>query len=141
MILIHRSKLLILSSKPLETRCEKTHIKQAQLTIEDNCLQILKKTVMSMQCIYSAQLHGKIRNVSGSWKKPVFRLEWSGLVEEVTNCWGYSALVTTELCMHQFLGRRLKFSLESDSNLRVNTELFICLPNLYFIMQIGCLVV
>lgn len=90
---------------------------------------------MSKQCMYSTQLHGKIRNVSGSWKKPVFRLEWSGLVEEVTNRWGYSALVTTELCIHQFLGRRLRFSLDRDSNLRVKTELFISLPNLYFMQD------
>lgn len=65
-------------------------------------------------------------------KSQFLGLEWSGLVEEVTNRWGYSALVTTELCMHQFLGRRLRFSIERDSNLRVNTELLSLLNPVFY---------
>ena len=67
---------------------------------------------MSKQCICSIWLHRKIRNVSGSQRKPIFSSEWNGLVEEVTNRWSSSALTNDNLTVYAPTPRRLKFSLE-----------------------------
>lgn len=140
MILIHRSKLLILSSKPYRQGGKGLISNRHSWQLRTNCFQILKK----LSCQSNAFIQHSSMERSGmsvEVGKSQF-LDWNGvdLLRKLTNRWGYSALVTTELCMHQFLGRRLKFSPERDSNLRVKTELFISLQNLYFMMQTGCLV-